>query len=192
MLKTPFIYILVFTIMFSMGCGTDVKPNYFIGMFRNANDIDRLSGCLSEIPQIDEDGNIVITADQQCLIDLSNQDTTDPNQNVTFTEILNDPEAYLDRIVTFEATLKKVDYGSTFHLYTNRNLMDFVITSHGADIFTLDENGEEVELYRNQQYEFTTRIYEIKINDNKIWEIKAEFIITENKEVIHQPVPITE
>ena len=192
MLKTPFIYIVVFTILFSMGCGTDVKPNYFIGMFRNANDIDRLSACLSETPQIDEDGNIVITADQQCLIDLSNQDTTDPNLDVTFTEILNDPVAYLDRIVTFEATIKEIDYSNDYELYTNRDLMDFIIDTHDGDVYTLDEDGEEVDIYQNQKYEFTVRIYEIGIDDNKNWVINSEFIITEEKEVIHQPLRVAE
>ena len=27
----------------------NVKPNYFIGMFRNSSDIDRLSTCLNSI-----------------------------------------------------------------------------------------------------------------------------------------------
>ena len=191
MLKTPFIYIVVFTILFSMGCGTDVKPNYFIGMFRNESDIDRLASCLSETPQIDADGNIVITADQQCLIDLSNQDTTDPNLNVTFTEILNDPVAYLDRIVIFEAITKEVK-SSYYELYTNRNLMDFRIHIHDADVYTLDEDGEEVRILENQKYEFTVRLYRIEIDDNKNWKIVSELIVTDEKEVIHQPLRVAE
>lgn len=170
-----------------IGCGTDAKPTYFMSMFRDDGDIDRLSECLVEPPQVD-DKTITVISDKQCLVDLSNTDTSDPNIEASFTEILNDPIIYLDRIVTFTAIIKHVrGNGHDIDLYTNRRLMDFKIYSHGADVFILNEKGEEIDLVKNQKYKFQVRIFEIRINDNANWEIKSEFIISEDKKVIHQP-----
>ncbi len=96
-------WIIACILLFVSSCDSGVKPNYFIGMFRDEGDIDRLSACLSAIPEIDADGNIIIKADSQCLTDLSKRDTSDPNMHVSFTEILNDPEQFLDKIVIFQA-----------------------------------------------------------------------------------------
>ena len=170
-----------------VGCGTDAKPTYFISMFRDEGDINRLSECLTEPPQVD-DKTVVIKSDKQCLVDLSNTETSDPNIEASFTEILNDPIIYLDKIVTFTATIKNIrGNGHDIDLYTNRNLMDFKIYSHGADVFIFNEKGEEIDLVKNQKYKFQVRIYRIEIDDNANWAIKSEFIISEDKKVIHQP-----
>ena len=69
-------------------------------MFRDEGDIDRLSECLVETSSVEGDV-ITIMADSPCLVELSQRDTSDPNADVSFTEILNNPVAYLDKIVTF-------------------------------------------------------------------------------------------
>ena len=85
-----------------IGCGTDVKPTYFTNMLKDESDIDRLSECLAETPQTDGE-YITIKASKPCLVDLSKRDTTDPNVDATFSEILQNPEKYIDQMVTFEA-----------------------------------------------------------------------------------------
>ena len=178
--------ILIISVFCLIGCGTDVKPNYFIGMFRDESDIDRLSACLTQVPVM-QDGTVTITSDIQCIVDLSNTDKTDPNIDVSFSEILNDPESYMDKILTFEAILKKIHYINHFYLYTNKHDMIFEIRSHGADVYTLDEDGEEQDLLPNVKYKFKCRISEIKINTHRVWHIVADFIITEDKKVVYQP-----
>jgi len=187
--KTPFVYIFVIATLFSIGCGTDVKPNYFIGMFRDRGDIDRLSECLVETPSVDGD-IITIKADSPCLADLSNRDTSDPNMDITFSGILNDPEAYMDRLLTFEAIVKKVSQSQYLLLYTNRKDRRFHITTHGAPLHWIDEEGEERDIVPNQKYQFKCRIYEIKIETTGLWNMNAEMLITVDKKLIFPPVPV--
>ena len=120
-------------------------------------------------------------------IGLSKRDTSDPNVVLSFTEILDDPETYMDKVLTFEAVVKHTHYGSKVELYTNRKLRQFSITTHGADIHRIDENGEEVEIFPNEKYRFKCRIYEIKINQHGIWDIQAEFIVSDEKKILYQP-----
>ena len=176
-----------------LGCGTDVKPNYFIGMFRDEGDIDRLSECLVETPSVEGD-IITIKADSPCLVDLSKRDTSDPNMDVAFSEILNDPETYMDKILTFDAVVKKILNVHRIELYTNRRTQRFFITSHGADIHILDEDGEEQDIVPNQKYRFKVRIYELKTHTDYggSWQIQAEFIITQDKKIVHLPVPVVD
>ena len=39
----------------------------------------------------------------------------------------------------------------------------------------------------NEKYRFKCRIYEIKINEHSIWDIQAEFIVSDEKKILHQP-----
>lgn len=120
-------------------------------------------------------------------IGVSKRNTSDPNVALSFTEILNDPETYIDKVLTFEAVVKHTRYGSNVELYTNRKLRQFSITTHGADLHSIDENGEEVEIFPNKKYRFKCRIYEITIDQHSIWDIQAEFIVSDEKEILHQP-----
>ncbi len=71
--------------------------------------------------------------------------------------------------------------------------MSFHITSHGAEIHILDEEGEEQDLIPNQVYTLTCRIYEIKINHHGLWHIQSEFIITQDrKKIVHLPVLVND
>ena len=120
-------------------------------------------------------------------IGLSKPDTSDPNVVLPLTEILNDPETYMDKVLTFEAVVKRTRYGSNVELYTNKKLRQFSITTHGADIHSIGENGEEVEIFPNEKYRFKCRIYEIKINQHGIWDIQAEFIVSDEEKILYQP-----
>ena len=120
-------------------------------------------------------------------IGVSKRDTSDPNVALSFTEVLNDPETYIDKVLTFEAVVKRARYGSNVELYTNRKLRQFSITAHGAGLHSIDENGEEVEIFPNKKYRFTCRIYEIKIDQHSIWDIQAEFIVSDEEKILHQP-----
>ncbi len=176
-------------LLFVSGCDSGVKPNYFIGMFRDSSDIDRLSGCLESMPVVDDQGNITITANSQCLVDLSTRDTSNPNMDVLFSEILNDPETYMDKLLTFEAVVKKM-HSSNTELYTNRRQMEFHITTHGADLHWIDEDGKEQDIIPNEKYLFKCRIYEIKIYTNGLWRVQSEFIVSNSKKIVYPPVPI--
>ena len=120
-------------------------------------------------------------------IGVSKGDTSDPNVALSFTEVLNDPETYIDKVLTFEAVVKRTRYGSNVELYTNQKLRQFSITTHGAGLHSMDENGEEVEIFPNEKYRFKCRIYEIKIDQHGIWDIQAEFIVSDEKQILHQP-----
>ncbi len=120
-------------------------------------------------------------------IGVSKGDTSDPNVSLSFTEVLNDPETYIDKVLTFEAVVKRTRYGSNVELYTNQKLRQFSITTHGAGLHSMDENGEEVEIFPNEKYRFKCRIYEIKIDQHGIWDIQAEFIVSDEKQILHQP-----
>lgn len=98
------IFALLITVFVS-ACGTDVKPTYFTNMFRDEGDIDRLSECLAETPE-DMGDTITVTANKQCLIDLSKRDTTDPNMDATFSEILQNPKSILVRLWSLRRFLK--------------------------------------------------------------------------------------
>ena len=187
------IFALLITVFIS-GCGTDVKPNYFIDMFEDKDDIDRLSECLAETPE-DAGDTITVTADKQCLIDLSKRDTTDPNMDVTFSEILQNPERYLGKIVEFEAVFEKYHYSrSNIYLVTNDPDLTFRIHGHGKEIYMLDADDEEVSLQPYNRYKFRCRIYEIKTHADwsGMWEILAEFIIFDDKEIANPPEIIKE
>ena len=191
-MKKLFICILTALTLFILGCGTDVKPNYFLGMFRDDNDIDRLSECLTELPQVEGD-TLTIKTDIPCLTDISNRDTTDPNVDATFSDILDNPEFYLDRIVSFKATVRAIHHTYTVELYTNRPDSYFAIKSHGAAIIVENEDGEEEDIEVNREYKFTCRIYEIEINELGRWHIYASFIITgDRKTIVHPPENVEE
>lgn len=120
-------------------------------------------------------------------IGVSKPDISDPNVTLSFTEVLNNPETYIDKVLTFEAVVKRTYHGSNIELYTNKKLRQFSITTHGADLHSINENGEEVEIFPNEKYRFKCRIYEIKIDQHGIWDIQAEFIVSDEKHILHQP-----
>ncbi len=186
---------IIFTIFVSLlfvGCGTDAKPNYFINMFKDSSDIDSLSECLTSFPEIDEDGNIIIKASSECLTTLSNRKLIIADTPAIFGEILKDPESYMDKLLVFEAVVKTIHHNSDPELYTNRKNREFHITTRGAGIYWIDEDGEKSPVYPNQRYIFTCRIYEIKIYTTGLWRIQAESPITIDKKLVFPPTPISD
>ena len=178
-----------FTIILTVvGCGTDIKPSAFVNVLSDPGDIDELSTCLSKEPTID-DKTVAITLDKQCLVDFSNQDQTDPSLAPSFAEIVANPEAYMDKLLTFEAVPKKVDLNRYVELYTNDIDLRFYIHTHGAQLYRLDEEGEEVPIEPNEVYRFKCRIYNLhkNIDRGRAWTVDAEFIVSTSKKIIHLP-----
>ena len=180
--------LLCLLMLIAVGCGTDVKPTTFVDIVRDHSDIDTLSGCLSSNPQVDEK-TITLTLEKQCLIDFSKQDKTDPSLAPSFAEIVANPEMYMDKLLTFEAVLKKIHHHNNVELYTNDLDLRFYITTHGAPLYRLDEEGEEVPLQPNETYRFKCRIYEFKkhVDWGRTWEVQSEFIVSTSKKIIHLP-----
>lgn len=187
----PILLVIALSFMVLIGCDTNVKPTYFSNLLRDPADIDRLSSCLSGIPIVDENGIITISADVQCLDDLSNRDDSDPNLSVGFSKILDNPEQYMDRLLTFEATLKDYYHG-WYRLYTNRKDRSFMIYSHGVEIELVDDENNVYPIPPNERYVFKCTIYEIKIHPTGNWQIEANVAITESKKLVHPPIPVEE
>ncbi len=189
------IFVLGLMLMLTIiGCGTDTKTTYFTNMFKDEGDIDRLTACLTETPQVDGD-TVIVKSNIQCLTELSNIDTSDPNISPSFSEILKNPEAYMDKLVTFEARVKKLHGGEDYpELFTNDINIKFYIISHGADVRVINDDGSEVPLAIGEKYRFRCRIYEKYLNIDRggFWEVKAEFVVTSenNKTIVYPPEPV--
>lgn len=178
-----------FTIILTVvGCGTDVKPTAFVDILRDPTDADELSACLSEDPVVG-DATVQLTLDKQCLVDFSNQDQTDPSLAPSFAEVVANPEAYMDKLLTFEAVAKRVDPNRNVELYTNDINLRFYIHTQGAQLYRLDADGEEVPIEPNETYRFTCRIYNMhkNIDRGSVWTVDSEFLVSTNKKIIHLP-----
>ena len=187
-------FFLILMALLTVGCGTDVKPTAFIDILADPSDADELSLCLTKEPTLDNK-TVGLTLDKQCLIDFSNRDVTDPNLASSFASILANPEAYLDRILTFEAVIKKHSVARYVELYTNNVNQRFFIYTDGAVLYSLSADGEKVEIIPNSKYRFTCRIEKLEKNIDRgnHWVITAEFIVSESKtqkEILHPPVPV--
>ena len=178
----------VFLALLAVGCGTDVKPTAFVDILRDPSDADELSACLSEEPAID-DKTVMVTLDKQCLVDFSNEDQVDPNLAPSFAEIVANPEVYMDKLLTFEAVIKKLHGHDNLEVYTNDPDLRFYIRSHGAPLYRLGAEGEEVPLEPNENYRFRCRIYELQkhADRGRVWEVQSEFLVSTSKKIIHLP-----
>ncbi len=192
-MRTSVLILLLLSILYFTGCGTDVKPTSFIDIVRDPSDIDELAACLADEPEV-TDKQVTLTLEKQCLIDFSKRDQTDPNLAPSFAEIVANPEMYMDKLLTFEAVTKKVDISRNVELYTDDADLRFYINTHGAPLYRLDEEGEEVPILPNETYRFTCRIYEITRHANwgRTREVKAEFIVSTSKKIIHLPELVAE
>ena len=172
-----------------VGCGTDTKPSYFTSIIRSNTDIDALAACLTETPQVDGD-TITIKSNIPCLTKLSNSDTVDPNKEIlSVSDILVNPEYYMDRLLTVDGVVKKFHSGDSPELVTNDLQYRFIISTHGAELYTLNADGEQVPLEIGELYRFRCRIEELRkhVDYGGRWEIKAEFIVSEHKKIIYPP-----
>lgn len=179
--------------MILASCGTDTKPSFFTDIIRSDTDIDALAGCLIETPEVDGD-TITVKSSIPCLSELSNGGTVDPNEILSVSDILRDPEVYMDRLITVEGVIKKFHHDDSPELFTNDAQYKFHIHTHGAELYTLDADGEEVPLEAGELYRFRCRIYHLtkNINASGQWYIYAEFIVTQHKKIIYPPEKVTE
>ena len=186
------LFLLVCTAIILVGCGTDTKPSYFTGILRSDADIDALAGCLTETPEIDGD-TITVKSNIPCLSELSNGDTVDPNEILSVSDILAKPEYYMDRLITVDGVVKKIHYNENPELFTNNQQYRFHITTHGAELYTLNAADEQIPLEVGELYRFRCRIYELHKNVDRgdTWNIQAEFIVSEHKQIIYPPELVT-
>jgi len=180
-------------VLLVVGCGTDVKPSAFVDVLRDPSDVDELSACLSEQPAIDGK-TVKITLDKQCLVDFSTADHTDPTLAPSFAEIVANPEVYMDKLLTFEAVVKKLHHHHDVELYTNNYDLRFFIRTHGAPLYRLDDEGEEVPIEPNETYRFKCRIYNFQKNADwgRMWQVDSEFLVSTTKKIIHPPELVSE
>ena len=182
------LFLLICTAIILVGCGTDTKPSYFTNILRSDADIDALAGCLTETPEIDGD-TITVKSNIPCLTELSNGNTADPNEILTVADILVKPEFYIDRLLTIEGVVKKLHHNESPELFTNSQQYRFHITTHGAELYTLNADDEQVPLEVGELYRFRCRIYELykHVDRGDHWRIQAEFIVSEQKQIIYPP-----
>jgi len=174
--------ILICAITTMLGCDTDIKPSAFIDMLNDPSDIDDLAFCLSDDPETDGD-NIVIRADKQCLVDLSNNRTSD---DLTIEMISRMPTSYMDRQLTFSAAVKDISaWGDppeirNIELYTNNSDVRFTIHTRDSVV------GIPIE--KHAIYLWTCRIYQVeKTADRGNWQVNAEFILSADNQIEHHP-----
>lgn len=185
--------IILFLISFIAGCGTDVKPSAIIQILKDESEIDEISTCVSDEPEI-TDEQIILQLNKQCIIDYSNKDRTETEINPTLPQIVANPERYMDKLLTFEAVIKKVHQHQYVELYTNDSDKRFYVYTHGASLYRLDSEGEQVAIEPNQKYVLKVRVYHMEknINHSSHWSINAEFIVSTEKKIIYLPVIVSE
>ena len=184
------IFCLFVLILLSIGCGTDTKPTYFMNILKDESDVDRLSECLIETPVIDGD-TITIKSNIPCLEEVSKYEVSDTPD---FQDVINFPETYMDRLIIFEAVVKKLHGGEDYpELFTNDLNIKFFVRSHGADVRVLNADGDEVPLEVGEKYRFRCRIYHMEknIDRGQVWNINAEFVVSTNKKIVYPPEPVT-
>jgi len=183
---------IVYTILLVSGCGTDARPSYFTNMFIDERDIDKLSNCLMETPSVD--GKVLtIKVDADCLVALSGTDEelTGPHIEVSYADLLNNPVNYLGRLVTFEAYVKSAGSAKPITLYTDRSDIDFEIDRQGKAVYVM-KNGNltREKVQHNAKYRFTCKMTEVRITEDRRHHILAEFILTTDRKIIHNPIYI--
>ena len=174
-----------------VGCGTDTKPSYFTNIIRSDADVDALVECLIETPEVDGD-TVIVKSSIPCLSKLSNDGTVDPNEILSVSDILRNPESYMDRLITVDGIVKKFHYQGSPELFTNDLRYRFHISTHGAELYTLDAADEQVPLEIGELYRFRCRINQLDkhIDLGGAWNIRAEFIVSEHKKIIYLPEKI--
>ena len=194
-MKEKIIYTTICSIIavFISGCGTDVKPSSILQILKDESEIDDLSKCVSDEPEI-SDEQITLFLDKQCIIDYSNKDRTEPVVNPTFPQIVANAERYMDKLLTFQAVVKKIHHHSNVELYTNDPEKKFFIHSREAPLYRLDSDGNQIPIEPNQKYIFKIRIYQMEknVDHSPQWNINSEFIVSTEKKIIYLPVLVEE
>ena len=188
---------LFIVIVMSTGCGTDAKPSYFTNMLKDPGEVDRLSECLVKAPDISGD-TLTIQSSIPCLVELSKRDVVGLGEQPIDTDlanILKDPEAYLGRILTFEATGKEW-HNYNLELFTNQVnracYLDFQNRLFLRKVFTLDDSGNKEEIFSGVAYKWRgIGISGIAISAQGLKIVYLEFL-TDQTGIIHQPVRVKE
>ena len=196
--KIPVFFLCVFVVsVIFAGCGTDAKPSYFTNMLKEPSEVDRLSECLAAQPQINGD-TLTIESNIPCLVELSKRDVVGLGEQPIDTDlanILKDPEAYLGKVLMFEAT------GIEWHhpqleLFTNQVnracYLNFQNSNFRNKVFTLDNKGEKEKIVPGVAYKWRgIEISSISISAQGLKIVYFEFL-TDQTGIIHQPVRVKE
>ena len=171
------------------GCGTDVDSSYFVNLFSDPEDATEVAEALTEPPTIDGDV-ITLKVSTKKLTELSTRNNDDELKgNELYQAILQSPLKYVGKIVEIEAVMLELHYHNYYLFYTGRTDVRFTLHSHGADVYTLDDEGEEQPLIPGRKYAVKCMIREVnKHKDYRFIQINADLLFSTDKKVTEQPV----
>ena len=179
---------LIAVTILTTGCGTDVDSSYFVNLFSDPEDATEVAEALTEPPTIDGDV-MTLKVSTKKLAELSTRtDEAELKGNELFQAIVQSPFKYVGKIVEIEAVLLET-HGHHLPLYTGRQDVRFTLHTHGADIYTLDDDGEEQPLMAGRKYAVKCQIIEVsKHKDHLFLRIDAYMLINTERKITEQPV----
>lgn len=179
------ISVIILSLLIVTGCRTGGSPSGIIGMFKTGDDADALFNCIDDTQS--EGGKIIVTADEQCLVDASNRSAIVAGGDVDSAKLVRNASDYVGKIVTFEAQVQRLHNRDHLQIATGIRGTEMHLYSHGAEIYYLDDAGEEVELVPLRSYKFTCLIDAYKIHTDKTY-IDGQFIRDTTSSLVHVPV----
>ena len=116
---------------------------------------------------------------------------TEPLDNPSFSDMLENPELYIDRILTFDAVVKSVDkVNNIVELRTKDPKKLFFVVGREVTVYGQTFRGKRIFIEPTGDYEFYCRIFEVQKYADDAVIIQAEFIIS-NDEIVNPPVIIS-
>ena len=139
-MKYLFTALIAFT-LFITGCGTDVDSSYFVNLFSDPEDATEVAEALTEPPTIEGD-ILTLKVSTKKLVELSTRTADeDLSGNELYQAILQSPFKYVGKIASIEAVMQELHYHDYYIFYTGRTDVRFTLHSHGAEVYTLDDEG---------------------------------------------------
>ena len=190
-MKYLFIALITLTIL-TTGCGTDVDSSYFVNLFSDPEDATEVAEALTEPPTLEGD-ILTLKVSTKKLTELSTKaDDDELNGNTLFQAIVQSPFKYVGKIVDIEAVLQ-ADHDHHLPLYTGRLDVRFLLHTHGAEVYTLDDAGEEQSLMAGRKYAVKCIIVDVnKHKDRAYLEINGHMLINTERKITEQPVLVEE
>ena len=186
-MKYLFTALIALTILTS-GCGTDVDSSYFVNLFSDPEDATEVAEALTEPPTIEGDV-LTLKVSTTKLVELSTRAADEElNGNELYQAILQSPLKYVGKIVDIEAVLLE-SHDHHLPFYTGRQDVRFILHTHGAAVYTLDEEGEEQPLIAGRKYAVKCLIVEVeKHKDSLFLQIHAYMLINTERTITEQPI----
>ena len=186
-MKYLFTALITLTIL-TTGCGTEVDSSYFVNLFSDPEDATEVAEALTEPPTIEGD-ILTLKVSTQKLVALSTKAADEQlNGNELYQAILQSPFKYVGKLVDIEAVLQG-DPGHHLPFYTGRQDVRFTVHTHGAEVYTLDDEGEEQPLMAGKKYAVKCLIVEVKKHKDFLFlDIHAYMLINTEKKITEQPL----